>query len=82
MSSSLGDVPDAGEEIVYTIIVTNEGTVTLTNVEAASTSGDVTCDDVAQPMAVLAVGASYECTVSHLVRAARIVVACRLDFGW
>lgn len=78
MDSSSNDIPDAGEEIVYTIVVTNEGTVTLKNVEATSTSGKVTCDNFAQPVAVLDVGASYECTASHLVRAARTRAASRL----
>lgn len=72
MDSGSDDLPYAGEEIVYTIVVTNEGTVTLENVEATSTSGDVSCDDVAQPVAMLGVGESYECTASHLVRAAEL----------
>lgn len=72
MYSNSDESPDAGETIVYTIVVTNEGTVTLVNVEAISTSGNVNCGDVAQPVAMLHVGASYECTASHLVRAATL----------
>lgn len=81
MDSSFDDLPDAGEEIVYTIVVTNEGTLTLNNVEATSTSGIVTCDDVAQPVPVFAVGASFECTASHLVRVARLRAACPQHFS-
>lgn len=68
--SDANDLPDAGEEVAYTITVTNEGTVTLKNVVASSTGGSIVCaEDVAQPVAELGVDQSYECTTSVEVRA-------------
>jgi len=62
------EFPGAGEEIAYTVVVTNEGTVTLENVEAASPGDAFICDDdVEQPVAVLGVGGSYRCTESRQV---------------
>lgn len=58
--------PDAGENVVYTIVVTNEGTVTLHNVQVSDTSGEVSCDK-AQPMASLDVGASFGCSAFQQV---------------
>lgn len=67
--SNPNGLPDAGEKVDYTIVVTNEGTVTLKNVEAKSASGSVICtDDVSQPVAELGVGDSYGCTASREVR--------------
>lgn len=68
VDSDSNDLPDAGEDVVYTIVIANEGTVTLKDVEARSASGSVICtDDVAQPVAELRVGESYECTASREV---------------
>lgn len=58
--------PDAQETVLYTITVTNAGTVTLKGVEVVSTSGTVSCLD-SQPVAVLAAGDWYECLASHKV---------------
>lgn len=58
--------PDAGEEITCTIVVANEGTVTLKDVEVTDTSGDVSCKET-QPVKGLGVGESYQCTTSHEV---------------
>lgn len=74
VDSNSNERPDASEKVNYTITVTNAGTVTLKNVEATSTSGDVVCpDDVAQPVAELRVGDSYVCTAAHSVRVLRLV---------
>lgn len=66
------NLPDAGETADYTIVVTNEGTVTLTDVNAVSTRGSVVCTDgdgdLAQPVATLSAGHSYTCTTSLEVR--------------
>lgn len=75
--SSPNGRPDAGETIHYTIVVTNNGTVTLKNVEATSlTSGPVSCTDhlgrtLSQPVADLGVLEWYKCAGSHSVRAWR-----------
>lgn len=69
-------LPDAGEKVDYTIVVTNEGTVTLQDVKAVSARGSVVCtdgnddlaQDVAQPVAELRVGRWYACTTSLEVR--------------
>lgn len=66
------NVPDAGETIVYTITVKNNGMVTLQDVEVVGTSGAVNCINDLQPVPVLAVGDSYECATSHQVRAATV----------
>jgi len=69
-------LPDAGEKVDYTFVVTNEGTVTLQNVKAVSSRGSVACtggdddlaQDIAQPVAELRVGSWYACTTSLEVR--------------
>lgn len=77
VDSNSNGLPDAGEQVGYTVVVTNDGTVTLKNVEATSpTSGDVSCTDdlgetLLQPVAALGVGEWYKCTGSHSVRARR-----------
>lgn len=71
MDADLSDFPDAGERVDYSIDVANAGTVTLKNVEATSTSGDVICATVVQPVPSLGVGASYHCASSHAVRTVR-----------
>ena len=71
--SNSNRMPDADETFDYTIVVTNNGTVTLKDVEATSlTSGDVSCtadlgQHTDQPVADLGVGESYKCTGSHAV---------------
>lgn len=60
--------PDAGETLDYTITVTNAGTVSLEGVQVVGTSGAVLCLSDPQPVATLAAGGSYECTMSHQVR--------------
>lgn len=62
--------PDAEETILYTITVKNAGTVTLEGVEVVGTSGAVSCINNPQPVAVLAVGDSYDCETYHQVWAA------------
>ncbi|CAN0149549.1 unnamed protein product [Ectocarpus sp. 12 AP-2014] len=64
--------PDAGETLDYSITVTNVGTVTLEGVEVVGTSGAVLCHSDPQPVAKLAVGDSYECTMSHQITQAEI----------
>lgn len=59
--------PDEGEHIIYTIAVTNEGTVTLRNIQLTDTSGDVTCEDTASST-LLGWGGAYECTASRQAR--------------
>lgn len=66
------DYPDAGEEMSYAIVVANEGTVTLLDVNVADTSGDVLCDETV-PLAVLKVGSSFHCTASRQVRGADFI---------
>lgn len=65
--ADLDGFPDSGETLTYTITVKNAGTVTLEGVEVVGTSGIVSCSDDPQPVAVLAVGDSYECRTSHQV---------------
>ena len=77
VDSNLNGRPDADEKIDFTIVVTNNGTVTLKDVEATSlTSGEVSCTDdleqtLRQPVADLDVRVSYKCTGSHSVSAER-----------
>ena len=77
-------MPDAGETVDYTIVVTNNGTVTLKDVQATSlTSGVVSCtddlgQDLQQPVAYLGVGEWYTCTGSHSVRAHRARAGSRV----
>ena len=63
----MNEFPDVSQEIAYTIVVTNLGTVTLANVRATSPGGAFICDGVDQPVAVLGVGDSYRCTESRQV---------------
>jgi len=68
VNPDMKEFPGAGDEIAYTVVVTNEGTVTLENVQATSPGDAFICDDdVHQPVAVLEVGGSYRCTESRQV---------------
>lgn len=60
------DYPDAGKVMSYTIAVSNEGTVTLREVQVTGTGG-ILCDET-MPLAVLEVGDSFHCTASRQVR--------------
>jgi DNA/RNA endonuclease YhcR with UshA esterase domain len=60
--------PDAGDTIVYSFLVTNTGTVTLTNLVVSDPKvGPVTC-----PVTTLAPGASTTCTATYTVTAADV----------
>lgn len=60
------NVRRAGDEIVYTIVTTNSGTVTLEGLEVTDSSGEVSCNR-GQPLASLDVEDSHTCRVSHKV---------------
>jgi len=59
----------AGDVIVYSIVVTNTGTVTLNSVSAVDLKIGVLSCTPAQPVATLAPGASFTCTGSYTVLA-------------
>ena len=65
---------NAGETIAYTFDVTNTGAVTLYDVtveDAMFPAGDITCPDTSAATGTpLAVGATIQCTASHLVTVA------------
>ena len=81
VDKDMSGLPDAGEEIAYTIVVTNLGTVTLTNVETTSQGDEVTCDGVDQPVAVLGVGDTHRCKAYHLVRSAVVMAVIKTMVG-
>lgn len=62
----------AGDVVVYTIVTTNSGTVTLTNVSTTDTLlSSLTCSPT-QPVASLTPGASFSCSGSYTVTAADV----------
>ena len=75
VNPDMNEFPDVSQEIAYTVVVTNLGTVTLANVRATSPGGAFICDGVDQPVVVLGVGDSYRCTESRQVGVA--VSVCR-----
>lgn len=67
MNSTVVEFPDAGKEMYYTINVTNEGTVTLRDVDVTDAKGDISCDETL-PVPVLGVGGSFQCETVRQVR--------------
>lgn len=65
-ASATSGFPNSGEAFESTILVTNEGTVTLIQVHVNDADGVITCDEE-QPVAELGVGESYQCAHSHEV---------------
>ena len=73
--AAVGSAPTvAGDSIDYTITVTNVGNVTLENLDVTDTNATLgacvlNSVTVTLPVAVLNVGASFECQASHIVTA-------------
>ena len=66
-SAGNGIIDNAGEEIDYEIVVTNNGTVTLNNVNVTDDLISLTCNPVV-PVASLAPAASITCTGTYVVQ--------------
>lgn len=71
---------DAGEYVYYSIIVANEGTVTLSAVEIADTSGSVICS--MPDSGLLEQGAHSECNAFRQVRYRQSCVSVRQMFAF